>query len=138
MVLGKRLIGGLYLFAEELNGGLADLVGIVVSVSGHRKSADRRKELPESSTADPIDEFNADPAQNVSSHPHRDTLHHQSLAHASHQIADSLRCGVPEQTIDYRFLGEIPFLTEKGGDIGNELRLHTPYGREVRQNGQPS
>ena len=57
MVLGKRLIGGLYLFAEELNGGLADLVGIVVILSGHRKRADHRKELPESSTADPIDKL---------------------------------------------------------------------------------
>jgi hypothetical protein len=60
----------LYVLAEKLDGGLADLVGVIIGVSGHRKSADRRQELPESSPADPIDESNADPAQNVSSHLH--------------------------------------------------------------------
>src|SRR5687768_6238088 len=48
-------------FGEELNGGLADLLGVVISVSGDGESADCWQQAPESATGDPVHEVDADP-----------------------------------------------------------------------------
>src|SRR4029434_4550995 len=64
------------ILGEELNGGLANLLAVVIGVSGDGESADRRQQSPESATGDPVNDLNADPAQNIFSHPHRDTLQH--------------------------------------------------------------
>src|SRR5918996_12592 len=84
------------ILGEELDGGVADLLGVVIRVAGDSERADRGQQPPEPASGDPLYEFNADSLQNVFSRAHRDTLHHYSLAHACHQIADRLRSGVPE------------------------------------------
>ena len=96
---------GLFQFdvpAKKLDSGLADLLRVVVGVSGNGDGANNGQQSGDAAARDPLGDSDADAFQEILRDAQRGPLDDDSLAYACHQIAHELRGGVLEQAIDHR------------------------------------